>query len=206
MRSSRSNSRSKSLARIAQRGREAENVVAERAEDDAVAVGDLRDAFAQLQRGIEATLRRLVGDELQRSEQTSLARIANERMFAQLLQALLESRRLRDAVREQPAFVIQTQHFQRDRSAHRMRRVSLAVTDDRVLARPVGNAVVHFFRHQYRAHRRVTGRQALGDRHEVRLDAFGFASEQRSGAAEAGDHFVDDEQECPGRGTHRASP
>src|SRR5260221_5035258 len=50
---------------VAQGRSKPQNVVAEGPENDAVAIGDLGDTFAQAQRGIESTLGRLVGHEFQ---------------------------------------------------------------------------------------------------------------------------------------------
>src|SRR5690349_7192800 len=60
-----------------QRRREAEDVVAERAEDQAVAVAGVEQAVRQAQRRIEATLARLVADQLERAQQAAVARIAD---------------------------------------------------------------------------------------------------------------------------------
>src|SRR5260370_20762281 len=105
---------------VAQGRSKPQDVVAERPKNNAVAIGDLSDTFAQAQRGIETTLGRLVGDEFQSAQETTLARIAHQRMLQQLLQPLLEARCSSNPVREQSAFMIQAQHFQSDRGADRM--------------------------------------------------------------------------------------
>jgi hypothetical protein len=71
-----------------------------------------------------------------------------------------------------------------------------------------GEPLVDFVGHQHRAHRRVAGGEPLRDGHQVRLTGFGFAREQRAGAAEARDHLVGDEQdaEAPARVAHRLQP
>ena len=46
----------------------------------------------------------------------------------------------------------------------------------------IRDALIHGIGHEHRAHRRIARRQALGDRHQIRLHAFAFAREERTGA------------------------
>src|SRR5438093_1179377 len=63
---------------VRQRGCEAEDVVAEAAEHQAVAVGRRKDPVGQSQRRIEATLAALVADELQRAQHAAVPRVADQ--------------------------------------------------------------------------------------------------------------------------------
>ena len=192
----------------AQRRREAEHAVAERAEDDAVRIGGRRDLVGHVQCRIEARLVRLVGDQFERAEQADRACVADERMRAQRVEARGKAGRHRLAVREQPAFVIELQHLEADRRAHRMRGIRMPVADRGRLGAAARDPFVDLVGHQHRAHRRIAGGQPLRDGHQVRIDLFGFAGEQRARAAEAGDHLVGDEQdaEAPARVAHRLQP
>ena len=57
------------------------------------------------------------------------------------------------------------------------------------------NVVGHVLGRDRRADRRVAAGQALGDRGDVRHDAPVLGGEHRPGAAEAGDHLVEDQQD-----------
>ncbi|CAN0644465.1 conserved hypothetical protein [Burkholderia cepacia] len=104
--------------------------------------------------------------------------------------------------------MIELQHLEADRRADRVRGIRMAVPDRGRLGTAARDPFVDFVGHQHRAHRRIAGRQPLRDGHQVRIDLFGLAREQRARAAEAGDHLVGDEQdaEAPARVAHRLQP
>jgi hypothetical protein len=137
-----------------------------------------------------------------------VARVADQRVRAQRLQPGGEARRHALAVGQHAAVLVQAQHFQRHRGADRVRRIGGAVADRRAGGRGVGDGRVDLFREHGRAHRHVARGQALGQRHQVGLHAFGIAGEHRPSAAEAGDDLVDDEQdaELARRIAHRHQP
>lgn len=82
------------------------------------------------------------------------------------------------------------------------------VTDGRGHIAAIRDALIDRIGHEDRAHRRIARGQAFGDRHQVRLDAFAFAREERAGAAEAGDDFIGDEKniELAAGFAHRFQP
>ena len=79
--------------RVAQRRREAEDVVAERAEHEAVFIRRRGDPVGQFQRCIEALFAVLVRHEFERAEQPAMPRIADQRMREQRIEPLREARR-----------------------------------------------------------------------------------------------------------------
>ena len=80
----------------------------------------------------------------------------------------------------------------RDRAAHRVPGPGEAVGE---LAALLDQHVRHPVRDHRAAERLVAGGDALGDRHEVRLDAEVLAAEPLAGAAETADHLVGDQQD-----------
>ena len=109
------------VGRVAQRRREAEDVVAECAEDQLLLVRGGGDPLVQFERRVELLFGVLVGHQFQRAEQAAAAGVAYQRMLEQRAQTRFEARRLRLAVGQQAAFVIQAQYFQADGGADRAR-------------------------------------------------------------------------------------
>ena len=137
-----------------------------------------------------------------------MARIAHQRMLAQRIEAGREVRRDALRVRQHSAFGRRAEHLERDRRADRMRGVGRAMADRHALGHAVGDAGIDPLRQHRGAHRHIARGQALGECHQVGLDALGIAGEHRAGAAEAGDDLVHDEQdvELARRVAHRLQP
>ena len=77
-----------------------------------------------------------------------------------------------------------------------MRRVGVAVEDFRHVIRTLHERVVDGVAHDAAAHRHRTRGDALGERHDVRRHAIALGRERRAETAEAGDDFVEDQQDA----------
>ncbi len=177
-----------------QGGGEAEDVVAEGAEHETVAVAGGEDAVGEAQGGVEAALGGLVADQFQRAEQAAVACVAHQGVAAQHVQAGREVRGAALAVGQDAAFLVEPQHFQGDGRAHGVGGVGGAVADGGAPGRAVRDAGIDRVAQQGGTHGRVAGGQALGHGHDVGLHAFSIAGEHGAGAAEARDHLVHDEE------------
>ncbi|MCY1223877.1 hypothetical protein D9M72_360170 [compost metagenome] len=124
-----------------------------------------------------------------------MARVAHQRMAAQRIQPGCEGGRATLSVGQNSAFLIQAQDLQRDCRTDGVSRISGAVADGCRAGGAVGDAGIDLVGDHRRAHRDVAGGKPFGQRHDVRVDVFGFAGKHRAGAAEAGDDLVDDEED-----------
>ena len=77
-----------------------------------------------------------------------------------------------------------------------MRRVGIAVEQLDHVLRPLHEGVVDALARQHAAHRHGAGGDALGEGDEVGRDAVAFGGKRIAHAAEAGDHFVEDQEDA----------
>ncbi len=84
------------------------------------------------------------------------------------------------------------QVLKRHGSGHGVGRIGIAVVEIAVLADDLGNHIAD----KRAADRHIARREALGDRHDMRLDAEGLGAEPVAGAAKAGDDLVGDQEDA----------
>ena len=112
---------------------------------------------------IEALLRRLVADDLDRADEADAARVADQRMIGVAADAGLHSRADAAHLRDDVALLVDLQRLERDRRGHRMRRVRVAVAEDAELVALREQDLVERVRDEVRRDRQVAGRQRLRD-------------------------------------------
>ena len=144
---------------------------------------------------VEALLARRVADDLDRADQSNAPRVADERMISVAADRRLHSRPDAAHVTDDATLLVDLQRLEGDRGRHRMRGVGVAMPEDAELITLRKQDVVERVRQEIGRDRLVSGRECLGQRHDVGLEAEGLRAEHVAGAAEPTDHFVDDEQD-----------
>ena len=159
---------------------------------DAVFHRKIPAQFAGAAVRLEARPGLLVGDQLDRAEQSERARFADERVIRKLAPALLEMRR-RNVVHvfDDPLVAQQFDIANRNCRARRMARVRESMVEVAARREHRGDAV----RDHHTADRQIAGRHALGHHEQIRLETVVLRRKPVSCAAEPGDHLVDDEQD-----------
>src|SRR6478736_7211424 len=79
---------------------------------------------------IEALLRRLVADDLDRADQAHAPRVTDQRMIVAATDTGLHSRRDAAHVREDVALLVDLQRLERNRRGHRVRRIRVTMAED----------------------------------------------------------------------------
>ena len=138
---------------------------------------------------------RAIGHELDADHQALAADFADIRVLAHAIdQRLLEIRADFRRVLDQALLLEYLEIGEADRAAHRMARIGEAVREHADLGRSVGEHAPHLVRHHDRRKREIGAGDALGERHQVGLQAVEAGAEPAAEAAEAGDDLIDDEQ------------
>ena len=144
--------------------------------------------------GAKGALARLVGDEFQRADQADAARLADQGMAGEALQARLEMRRKARRIAHQIALVENVEIFQRDRRADGMAAGGEAVREHADLVGIVGDRLIDRIGEDERRKRKVGRGQRLRHDEDIRLDAVGLTAEHPPGAPEPGDDLVGDDE------------
>ena len=97
---------------------------------------------------------------------------------------------------QQAVTLVDVQRRERGRTGYRVRRVGVAVEQVDGCFRALHEGVVDALLDDDGAHGQRAVRQALGTDDDVRRDAEFLRSERRAGATEAGDDFVENEQDA----------
>ena len=92
------------------------------------------------------------------------------------------------------AFLDDLDHPQRDGGSHRMAAIGRGVREDALLLRTLLQPLVKIAVHNNRRDREIGAGQRLGQSHAVGSHAKGLAGEHMTGAAEARDHFIVEQQ------------
>ena len=98
--------------------------------------------------------------------------------------------------RQQAVTLVDVQRGECRGAGYRVRRVSVAVEQVDGRFRALHEGVVDALLHDNRAHGQRAVRKALGTDDDVRRDAEFLRGEGRAGATEAGDDFVENEQDA----------
>ena len=156
-----------------------------------------RDVRAQRAGGhadVERLFRLLVGNQFDCPDQADAAGFADQRMIAQLSQALLKMRRDRANMVEDSPLLIDFQRLDPDRGGDRMPGIGKAVSEDADFLALAHQRIIDSAGNYRRRHRLIARCELLGHYHHVGLHVEKFVTEHGAEPAEAADHLVGNEQ------------
>ena len=116
------------------------------------------------------------------------------RQVAQGMGGVLPVLRQGLGARQQTFTAIQPQGGKCGRAGHRMRRIGVAV-EELDAFRALHEGLVDGVAHEHGAHRHAAVGQPLGEGDDVGRDAKLLRGEWRTGAAEASDHLIENQQD-----------
>src|SRR5204862_4367263 len=161
---------------------------AERADDRPTRPGLERYAVAHAELEGEAI-------ELDPGHEATTADLRHRRMSGERLEQLGEQLDLRREALERALLLEDVERGKRRRAGQRVARVGVAVEEGLELLELAEKALVDLLRRQGGGQRQVAAGDALGQAEQVGRDVLLLAGEHRAGAAEAGGHLVEDEQD-----------
>src|SRR5213593_808231 len=139
-------------------------------------------------------LRLTVPYQFDPDDKAELANVADVRMLAERLQEAMERRDLGTELLQRALPRNDVQVGQRHGAAQRVARIAVTVEESLELLVAAEERPVDTLGRQRGGKGQIAAGHPLADRHEVRLHALVLAGEHPTRAAEAGGHFISDQQ------------